>query len=124
MKRIDDIKKVVQHRKEVQRIAKEKGLSFTFHDFIKMINIALFGDYIATKLHRDFSGHHAHLYSDGIEMYRDIPNKEEAAIDWESARFTKPEKPLDAYDTWLKYYCDIPMEETLRKLGFWKGDNK
>lgn len=124
MKRIDDIKKVVQHRKEVQRIAKEKGLSFPFHDFIKMINIALFGDYIATKLHRDFSGHHAHLYSDGIEMYRDIPNKEEAAIDWESARFTKPEKPLDAYDTWLKYYCDIPMEETLRKLGFWKGDNK
>ena len=124
MKRIDDIKKVVQHRKEVQRIAKEKGLSFPFHDFIKMINIALFGDYIATKLHRAFSGHHAHLYSDGIEIYRDITNKEEAAIDWESARFTKPEKPLDAYDTWLKYYCDIPMEETLRKLGFWKGDNK
>ena len=30
MKRIDDIKKVVQHRKEVQRIAKEKGLSFPF----------------------------------------------------------------------------------------------
>ena len=124
MKRIDDIKKVVQHRKEVQRIAKEKGLSFPFHDFIKMINIALFGDYIATKLHLAFSGHHAHLYSDSIEIYRDIPNKEEAAIDWESARFTKPEKPLDAYDTWLKYYCDIPMEETLRKLGFWKGDNK
>ena len=124
MKRIDDIKKVVQHRKEVQRIAKEKGLSFPFHDFIKMINIALFGDCIATKLHRAFSGHHVHLYSDGIETYRDIPNKEEAAIDWESARFTKPEKPLDAYDTWLKYYYDISMEETLIKLGFWKGDNK
>ena len=124
MKRIDDIKKVVQHRKEVQRIAKEKGLSFPFHDFIKMINIVLFGDYIATKLHRAFSGHHVHLYSDGIETYRDIPNKEEAAIDWESARFTKPEKPLDAYDTWLKYYYDISMEETLIKLGFWKGDNK
>lgn len=122
MKRIDDIKKVVQHRKEVQRIAKEKGLSFSFHDFWKMINIALLGDYVATKLHRAFSGHHAHLYSDGISTFSDIPNKEEAAIDWESARFTKPEKPLDAYDTWLKYYSDIPMEETLRKLGFWKGD--
>ena len=115
-------KKTVQHRKEVQRIAKEKGFSFPFHDFWKMINIALFGDYIATKLHRAFSGHHAHLYSDGISTFREIPNKEEAAIDWESARFTKPEKPLDAYDTWLKYYYDIPMEETLRKLGFWKGD--
>lgn len=50
--------------------------------------------------------------------------KDEAAIDWESARFTKPDKPLDAYDTWLKYYQDIPMEETLRKLGFWKGDKQ
>ena len=59
-----------------------------------------------------------------LSTFRDIPNKEEAAIDWESARFTKPEKPLDAYDTWLKYYYDIPMEETLRKLGFWKGDKK
>lgn len=108
MKRIDDIKNVIRHRKEVQRIAKEKGLSFPFHDFVKMINIALFGDAIATKLHRAFSGHHAHLYSDGIATFRDIPNKEEAAIDWESARFTKPDKPLDAYD--------IPMEETLRKL--------
>lgn len=116
MKRIDDIKNVIRHRKEVQRIAKEKGLSFPFHDFVKMINIALFGDAIATKLHRAFSGHHAHLYSDGIATFRDIPNKEEAAIDWESARFTKPDKPLDAYDTWLKYYYDIPMEETLRKL--------
>lgn len=124
MKRIDNIKYVIQHRKEVQRIAKEKGLSFPFHDFWKMINIALFGDKIATKLHRAFSGHHAHLYSDGIATFRDIPNKEEAAIDWESARFTKPDKPLDAYDTWKKYYYDIPMEETLRKLGFWKGDRQ
>lgn len=33
MKRIDDIKYVIKHRKEVQRIAKEKGLSFPFHDF-------------------------------------------------------------------------------------------
>ena len=35
MKRIDDIKKAVQHRKEVQRIAKEKGLFFPFTIFGK-----------------------------------------------------------------------------------------
>lgn len=51
---------------------------------------------------------------------RDIKNKIEAAIDWESARFTKPDKPLDAYDTWKEYYSDIDMELTLKLLGFWR----
>ena len=131
--RIIEIKNIQKHRKEVQRIAKEKGLSFPFHDFVKMINVFIFGDKIATKLHRKFSNHHAHMskiriyyidypknYSKVLSNGRFIKNKEEAAIDWESARFTKPDKPLDAYDTWKKYYSDIDMEETLKKLGFWK----
>ena len=131
--RIIEIKNIQRHRKEVQRIAKEKGYSFLFHDFIKMINVFIFGDKIATKLHRKFSNHHARMryiritYDEGLKVYtkkqpygRFIKNKEEAAIDWESARFTKPDKPLDAYDTWKKYYSDIDMEETLKKLGFWK----
>ena len=131
--RIIEIKNIQKHRKEVQRTAKEKGLSFPFHDFVKMINVFIFGDKIATKLHRKFSNHHAHMskiriyYTDYPKNYskvlpngRFIKNKEEAAIDWESARFTKPNKPLDAYDTWKKYYSDIDMEETLKKLGFWK----
>lgn len=131
--RIIEIKNIQKHRKEVQRIAKEKGLSFPLHDFIKMINVFIFGDKIATKLHRKFSNHHARMryiritYDEGLKVYtkkqpygRFIKNKEEAAIDWESARFTKPDKPLDAYDTWKKYYSDIDMEETLKKLGLWK----
>ena len=131
--RIIEIKNIQKHRKEVQRIAKEKGLFFPFHDFVKMINVFIFGDKIATKLHRKFSNHHARMryiritYDEGLKIYtkkqpygRFIKNKEEAAIDWESARFTKPDKPLDAYDTWKKYYSDIDMEETLKKLGFWK----
>ena len=59
--RINEIKNIQRYRKEVQRIAKEKGYSFPFHDFLKMINVFLFGDKIATKLHRKFSGHHAHM---------------------------------------------------------------
>lgn len=121
MNRIDEIKKIIKHRAVVQKIAKEHGYSFPLHDFVKLINIAIFGDKIATKLHRAFSGHHAHDYADiHCNVYRDIPNKIEAAIDWESARFTKPEKPLNAYQTWKKYYSDIDMEETLKKLGFWE----
>ena len=129
MGRIAEIKNIQKHRREVQRIAKEKGYSFPFHDFVKMINVLIFGDNIATKLHRRFSNHHVkatrftYLYVDNDGLFylnRDIKNKIEAAIDWESARFTKPEKPLDAYDTWKKYYSDIDMEETLKLLGFWR----
>lgn len=133
MGRIAEIKNIQKHRREVQRIAKENGYSFPFHDFVKMINVFIFGDKIATKLHRKFSGHHAQsetylfaIVKENGWVYpkyktrRDIKNKIEAAIDWESARFTKPEKPLDAYDTWKKYYSDIDMESTLKQLGFWR----
>jgi len=132
MSRLDEIKNTIKHRKEVQRIAKELGYSFPFHNFVKMINIAIFGDKIATKIHRKFSNHHAHMryvritYDEGLKVYtkkqpyeRFIKNKIEAAIDWESARFTKPNKPLNAYETWKKYYSDIDMSDTLKVLGFW-----
>lgn len=137
MNRFTEFKNIQKHRKEVQRIAKEKGYSFPFHDFVKMINVLIFGDKIATKLHRKFSRHHdhpvfiwvyvnnskdGHLSRSGHNekrwIGRDIKNKVEAAIDWESARFTKPEKPLNAYQTWKKYYSDINMYDTLKSLGF------
>lgn len=131
MKRFVEIKNTIRHRKEVQRIAKSLGYSFPMHDFVKMINIAIFGDKIATELHRAFSNHHDHIVGEAYKLdnfgnkkhlyfIRDIPNKIEAAIDWESARFTKPEKPLNAYQTWKKYYSDIDMEDTLKQLGFWE----
>lgn len=132
MSRLGEIKNTMKHRREVQRIAKELGYSFPFHDFVKMINITIFGDKIATKIHRKFSNHHAHMryisimYNDGLRVYtkkmpygRFIKNKVEAAIDWESARFTKPDKPLNAFETWKKYYSDIDMSDTLKALGFW-----
>lgn len=131
LNRISEIKNTIKHRKEVQRIAKSLGYSFPFHDFIKMINIAIFGDKIATKIHRKFSNHHAHMryisitYDEVLRVYarkqpfgRFIKNKIEAAIDWESARFTKPDKPLNAYETWKKYYADIDMETELKKIRF------
>jgi predicted Ser/Thr protein kinase len=98
-----------------------------------MINILLLGDKLATKIHRKFSRHHVHvigytykLDNEGNEIHlgdiRDIKNKIEAVIDWESARFTKPDKPLNAYQTWKKYYSDIDMRSTLKLLGFWEDD--
>lgn len=106
--RIQEVIYISKHRKQVQRIAKKLGYSFPFHDFHKMINVLLFGDKIATKLHRKFSKHHL--------QNNDIKNKIEAAIDWESARFTKPDKPLNAYQTWKKYYSQVDMLPTLKLL--------
>lgn len=131
MNRFTEFRNIQKHRRVVQRIAKEKGYSFPFHDFVKMINVLIFGDKIATKIHRKFSNHHARMsklriyyidypknYSKVLPNGRFIKNKIEAAIDWESARFTKPEKPLNAYQTWKTYYSDIDMYDTLKSLGF------
>ena len=74
-----------------------------------MINVFIFGDKIVIKLNRKFSNHKDNIafiwvyvnndHNEKRWIGRDIKNKEEAVIDWESARFTKPDKTLDAYDT-------------------------
>lgn len=99
---------------------------FPAHDVIKGINILVFGDKQATAWHRKYSRHHAVVINPSSTSAIipgtgsiDITNKIEAAIDWESARYTKPDKPLTAYETWLKYYRHIDMADTLKALGLW-----
>ncbi len=104
----------IKHRKALNELAKTKGYSFPLHDLDKVILYPILGKTITHNLHRKLSNHH---YHNG-----DIKNKIEAAFDWECARFTKPDKPLDAYDTWKKYYPDVDMESTLKLLGFLHQD--
>lgn len=102
---------------------------FPAHDIVKAINILVFGDKQATAWHRKYSRHHATIITNpffkatipgvGSIGSIDIRNKIEAAIDWESARYTKPDKPLTAYETWLKYYRHVDMVDTLKALGLW-----
>lgn len=102
----------MEHRKMVQKLAKEKGYSFPLHDLDKVFLYLFLGKKLTHNLHRFWSRHHLHN--------GDIKNKIEAAFDWESARYTKPDKPLDAFDTWKKYYPNVDMESTLKMLGYWK----
>ena len=104
----------MKHRKALNDLAKTKGYSFPLHDLDKVILYPILGKTLTHNLHRKLSNHH---YRNG-----DIKNKIEAAFDWECARFTKPDKPLDAYDTWKKYYPDVDMESTLKLLGFLHQD--
>lgn len=100
---------------------------FPAHDVIKGINILVFGDKKATVWHRKYSRHHATIITNPSSTNAIIPgtgpidivNKIEAAIDWESARYTKPDKPLTAYETWLRYYRHIDMADTFKALGLW-----
>lgn len=51
------------------------------------------------KMHRKYSKHH---------VKNNLPKTKEdlldTVIDWECARMTKPDKPLNAYDTLMKFY--------------------
>lgn len=47
-------------------------------------------------------------------------------IDWECARFTKPDKPLNAYDTLYKFYLELEDKilPLLKEKGLDKSGNK
>ena len=103
------VRYTMAHRQAMQEVAKVFGYSFPFHDLDKVIMYPFLGKRLTHAIHRRFSGHHM--------RNGDIRNKVEAALDWECAALTKPDKPLDAYDTWRKYYPDVDMAPTLKKLG-------
>jgi len=46
-------------------------------------------------------------------------------VDWECARYTKPDKPLNAYDTLYEFYPDIEDKilPKLKKLGIARSGN-
>lgn len=101
----------LRHYVALNRLAVKHGYLFPLHDIDKIFLYPFLGKRLTHKLHRAVSSHH---YRNG-----NITNKVEAAFDWESARFTKPDKPLDAYDTWKSYYPDVDMKDTLTTLGMY-----
>ena len=68
-----------------------------------------------SNVHRQLSSHHDNSIektdADYVEM----------VLDWESARYTKPDKPLNAYDTLYKYYPEM-KEKILPILKKFKID--
>jgi len=99
MKYLDHI---ISHRKCI--IALEKHLTgkntwaIKLHDLDKVILTRLGVSKNRThKIHRFFSRHHA-------ESFWIKKNVFEMFLDWECARYTKPDKPLTAIETAQKYY--------------------
>lgn len=97
------------------KVKKQLGYSgYWFHDWDKLAVFILMpwkGDRWVNKWHRENRSHHPGNKTGKVDWI-------EAVIDWECARFTKPDKPLNARQTWEKYYSEYPeAEEYLNKMG-------
>lgn len=108
MKNKEYIDYTYKHRKVVMLLAqkyfpnnKELLEQVELHDLDKLFTYLFYDKSVASKLHREQNAHHAN----GIEK-SDLDYKE-MVLDWESARYTKPDKPLNAYDTLYAYYPEM-----------------
>ena len=108
MKNKGYIEYTYKHRKIVIYLAKKyfkdnKELleKVELHDLDKLFMYLFYEKESASDIHRDMISHHENK----------LPKTEldymEMVLDWESARYTKPDKPLNAYDTLIKYYPDM-----------------
>jgi hypothetical protein len=84
-------------------------------DKIRMLRSGMAPEEVS-RIHRAHSPHHP-----GSDA--ETPNYDEMIFDWESARRTKPDKPLNAYDTMMRYYPELrdTLLPRMMELGLAKG---
>lgn len=99
---------------------------YKFHDWDKLFLFIFFpwlGERIINQYHQRSANHHP-TYTTGKNWEKHLKSPEnidflQAVIDWECARYTKPDKPLNARETMEKFYPEYrkEVELILRKLG-------
>ena len=102
---IKHFKYTLKHKAAFLKVEKEvlgkNTVAGYFHDcdklFLYLVPFVKKGT--VSKIHRNRSKHH-------IQNATTKSQITQAIIDWECARFTKPDKPLDAFDTMKKHYPD------------------
>lgn len=102
--RLNSILYTLEHRKAFLEVEKKllghNTIRGYFHDLDKVILKLFLSKDIVQKIHRKHSRHHAknaYTKQDYIQMI----------IDWECARYTKPDKPLNARETLYKFYPEL-----------------
>lgn len=123
MKNREYIEYTYKHRKIVIYLAnkyvkenKEETMNqIEFHDLDKLYMYLFYNKKDVSNVHRQLSSHH----DNSIE--KNDADYVEMVLDWESARYTKPDKPLNAYDTLYKYYPEM-KEKILPILKKFKID--
>ena len=113
----------IKHRKAFRKVEKELFGKISFrgivHDLDKVFLYLLLGKDKASEIHRKYARHHVN----SAKTYKDY---KEMVVDWECARLTKPDKPLNAYDTLYKYYpfLEDKILKILQNLGIDKSNIK
>lgn len=101
---IDCIKYTCAHRKAFREIEKKLfgrvSIRGYLHDLDKVFLYLILNKETAHKIHTNFARHHE-------KRARTQKDFEEMVVDWECARYTKPDKPLNAYETLYKYYPQL-----------------
>lgn len=113
--RIHSIKYTINHRKAFLVTEKEltgrNTLRGYLHDVDKIFLKLFLSPETVSRLHHGYSHHHN-------KRMRTHDDFAQAVIDWECARITKPDKPLNARDTLYKFYPErmpeiVPVLEEL-----------
>lgn len=101
MNRFHYIGYTLAHRKAFRKVEKELfgrvSIRGYLHDLDKVFLYLIVGKKKGSKLHRKYSRHHE-------KKARTRKDFEQMVVDWECVRFTKADKPLNAYDTLYRYY--------------------
>ena len=120
MNRIDAIKYTLKHKRAFLKTEKEllgkNTIRGYLHDIDKVFLYIIMDKKKAHKIHRSHAKHH-------MENAKTEEDKIQMIIDWECARYTKPDKPLSAYDFMMKAYPDHKEElmPLFIKLGLKEG---
>ena len=132
MKNFENCKYTYAHKKVIEfmvqkyikdeDVRKEMMKRAKLHDMDKLTTYLFWNKDICSNVHRDLMPHHVNSINKEKTKYDYI----EMVLDWESARYTKPDKPLNAYDTLYTYYpqtekyiLPILKELELDKSGVW-----
>ena len=99
---------------------------YKFHDWDKLVLFIFcpfLGERIINQLHQKINKHHP-TFTTGVNWNKQLKSSgkikwDEAIIDWECARITKPDKPLNARQTMEKFYPEYKeyVDPELKKLG-------
>ena len=119
MKNFDKLLYTYKHRKLLAFLAqkydkdnKELLERLKIHDLDKMFLLLFYDKKVIEPVHRALATHHDN------ELEKSELDYIEMVLDWESARYTKPDKPLSARDFYEKCCPQMPeIEDAFKKAG-------
>ena len=101
---LDNIKYTWNHKIAFLKVEKEllgkNTIRGYLHDLDKIFMYLIFDQKATHRIHTKIAKHHK-LRAETLEDYTQM------VIDWECARITKPDKPLNAQETLYKFYPEL-----------------